>query len=337
MLLCAATVARSRRWRFLLLKAAIFAAVLWFVSSTLSKAVDDLTHADWRFDLSAVALSALFYVSGLVPAGLFWWWLLKRLSQTVAPLAAMRAYFVGHLGKYVPGKAMVVVIRAGMVKSAGADVALATIAVLIETLTMMACGAVVALVLIAALVPPDWKLALAGGLAIATGGPTLPPLLNRLLQRFGQRMPLATEAEMRAESAAVNARESTSSAKNTGPPRTTAAIDWRAMAAGWAAMLVLWIMLGLSLHSILRGLEPDMPLAVKECLLAIAAVALATVAGFLSLLPGGLVVRELILLDLLAPLVGEATALVAAVLLRLVWLFSEIAVSAILYPLSRPD
>jgi uncharacterized membrane protein YbhN (UPF0104 family) len=221
-----------------------------------------------------------------------------------------------------------------MVKSAGADVALATIAVLIETLTMMACGALVALVLIAALVPPDWKLALAAALAVATGGPTLPPLLNRLLRRYEQRTPRASGGAKDEQSDALPRRETRA---DTQPPLGTAAIDWREMAVGWAAMVVLWIMLGLSLNSILRGLGPDLPFAVKDCLLAIAAVALATVAGFLSLLPGGLVVRELILLDLLAPQVGEATALVAAVLLRLVWLLSEMVVSGSLYFIGKPD
>jgi hypothetical protein len=42
-------------------------------------------------------------------------------------------------------------------------------------------------------------------------------------------------------------------------------------------------------------------------------------------------VRELILLELLAAEVGETTALVAAVLLRLVWLVAELAAAGGLY------
>jgi uncharacterized membrane protein YbhN (UPF0104 family) len=311
----------------MLLKAAVLVAVFWFVGSTLQMAVDKLTASDWRLSPATIGLAAIFYVAGLLPAGIYWWWLMKRLHQPVPPLAALRAYFVGHLGKYVPGKAMVVVLRAGMAKSAGADVALATITVLIETLTMMACGAALSLVLVAALVPPDWKVVLAAALAVVTGGPTLPPLLNRLLWRWEQRGGAAPEPKTEPTDLESGPRLS--------PSPSTAAIGWRAMGIGWAAMLALWLMLGLSLASILSGLAPGLPLGPRGCLLAIAAVALATVAGFLSLFPGGLLVRELILLDLLAPQVGEPTALVAAVLLRLVWLVSELVVSGGLYLLAR--
>jgi len=63
------------------------------------------------------------------------------------------------------------------------------------------------------------------------------------------------------------------------------------------------------------------------------------VAGFLSLIPGGAVVRELILAELMVPEFGSAVALLSAVVLRLVWLLAELLISAILYPLGwkRPQ
>ncbi len=65
-----------------------------------------------------------------------------------------------------------------------------------------------------------------------------------------------------------------------------------------------------------------------------AAVSLATVAGFLSFIPGGLVVRDVVLMEVLALGLSQdaaATALVSAILLRLVWLLAEVAISGILY------
>ena len=50
------------------------------------------------------------------------------------------AYLVSHLGKYVPGKAMVVVMCAGMSVPFGAGAATAAIATFYETLVMMASG-----------------------------------------------------------------------------------------------------------------------------------------------------------------------------------------------------
>jgi uncharacterized membrane protein YbhN (UPF0104 family) len=95
-------------------------------------------------------------------------------------------------------------------------------------------------------------------------------------------------------------------------------------------------MMGISLRATLRavGTEKLHPLG-GDLPLLVSAVALAVVAGFASLLPGGLGVRDALLVQLLAPACGEAVALVAAVLLRLVWLVSEVAACGILYIAAR--
>ena len=69
-----------------------------------------------------------------------------------------------------------------------------------------------------------------------------------------------------------------------------------------------------------------------------ACVSLALVAGFLSLLPGGMGVRELVVMTLIAghPGYGPYVAILSAVLLRLTWLMSELVVSGILY-IGIPD
>jgi glycosyltransferase 2 family protein len=50
-------------------------------------------------------------------------------------------------------------------------------------------------------------------------------------------------------------------------------------------------------------------------------------------------VRDAVLLELLAPAVGKGPALVCALVVRLVWLLSEVGISIILYPVGRrpPD
>jgi uncharacterized membrane protein YbhN (UPF0104 family) len=107
---------------------------------------------------------------------------------------------------------------------------------------------------------------------------------------------------------------------------------------GWLMMAVLWTLLGLSLVATLAALpDPhlswqDLPTAAP---LAICCVALATVAGFLSMLPGGIAVRELVVITLVAPVYGEVAAVVSAVFLRVVWLLSELGISTILYVMGR--
>jgi uncharacterized membrane protein YbhN (UPF0104 family) len=47
--------------------------------------------------------------------------------------------------------------------------------------------------------------------------------------------------------------------------------------------------------------------------------------------PGGAIVREAVLAQLMVPYLGDAVALVSAILLRLVWLIAELLISGILY------
>ena len=84
-----------------------------------------------------------------------------------------------------------------------------------------------------------------------------------------------------------------------------------------------WAILGLSFWAVLRGLGAVGGNPFEQLHLYIAAVTLATVAGFVSFVPGGAVVREAVLTELTAPYLGDVVALVSAVLLRLVSLHHE--------------
>ena len=70
-----------------------------------------------------------------------------------------------------------------------------------------------------------------------------------------------------------------------------------------------------------------------------ASVALATVAGFaVAVLPGGLGVREGVLMYALTPALGDQNlACVAALALRLVWVAAELLAAAVLLPLGARD
>jgi hypothetical protein len=98
-------------------------------------------------------LAGLFYFLSMLPCAWFWQRTMRALGQRPRWRHAVRAYTVGNLGKYVPGKALVVVLRASLIR--GRDVALpaAAAAIFVETLTMMAAGAVVAAVLLLIALP----------------------------------------------------------------------------------------------------------------------------------------------------------------------------------------
>jgi uncharacterized membrane protein YbhN (UPF0104 family) len=249
----------------------------------------------------------------------FWHRTLAALGQPAPWQPTLRAYFMGHIGKYVPGKAMAVVLRVAGVRKWVTSIRIALVTSLLETLTMMAVGAFLAAILSTLVLRLEPRLAAVGlVMAIAAGLPTLPPIARRLA-RIGLR-------RIKQDSELVNAEMN-----QVDFDASLEGINLRLLASGWAAAVLCWTLLGVSLWATLMAVGVGNLRLVEELPRLVAAVAFSVVAGFLSMLPGGLLVRDAILMQLLVPVYGEANSLVAAVFLRLVWLVTEVAMCGILY------
>jgi len=312
---------RRRSWVRLAIELAVLVLVLVFVWRSLAQALHQLR--DYRFHLQPfwLVVSGLLYLAGLLPMGIFWLSALRALGQHPHLAETLRAFYIGHLGKYVPGKALVVILRTGLIRSERVSAGVAAASIFLETLTMMAVGAFLAAGILALKPHADlalkhpYLMPLAVGLMLLAGLPTLPPVFRRLAlrMRVGRNDP-NIERKLRG-------------------------VTWPLMTAGWLGVATGWVLIGLSLWATLRsmgiaGLDPLLHLHFY-----VAAAALAVVAGFLSLLPGGAVVREVILTAILGIYFSQvihadprqANPLVTAVVLRLVWLGAELILAAILY------
>jgi hypothetical protein len=285
----------------------VLGLVCWAVRKTAQSALGELSDFDWNISPGWFALAGLAYVVGLLPMAWYWRRVLLALDQHVAWLSLATAYYVGHLGKYVPGKALVVVLRTAMIQNDRVSVRAAVVSVFLETLTMMAVGAFLAGALAIAILEVRGVLVvLAVVMMLAAGIPTLPPIARRLARLVLRERQLTSEVNLDG-------------------------LNWRLFGYGWAAGVMCWTALGVSLWATLRAMGITSLSAISDLPLLVASVSMATVAGFLSLLPGGLVVRDALLMESLATRISEGDALIAAVLLRLVWLVSEIAICVILY------
>ena len=96
-----------------------------------------------------------------------------------------------------------------------------------------------------------------------------------------------------------------------------------------------WLLLGCSQLAVAEALLKEGQHALLALLPVVtASVALATVAGFVvAVMPGGLGVREGVLMVALGPSLGQDEAVVAALALRLVWVVAEVAAAAVLMPM----
>ncbi|MEZ6102276.1 MAG: lysylphosphatidylglycerol synthase domain-containing protein [Pirellulaceae bacterium] len=303
-------------------KLVVLSLVGWGIYRSLAQARQELSQKPldwedirWRWCL----LASVLYFLGLLPMAWYWWRLLWAMGERPSWSTTLRAYFLGHLGKYVPGKAMVVVLRAGAIRGQTSNVWLAATSVMIETLTMMAVGGALAAVLgVVAVADRGPLTVLAVVLAVVTVIPTFPPILRRLVllrprSETGQKLSSAL-----------------------------AAINWKIVGAGWCAALLTWLLLGLSFYSIVQALPSTtkQPPFTSLWLRSTASTCLAVVAGFLSLLPGGVGVREYLLDEWMTPVLGPVTAIASAVAARIIWLLTELFISSILYiavPITRSD
>jgi uncharacterized membrane protein YbhN (UPF0104 family) len=311
----------------------VLALVLWGGHRTVMQAVEGLEKEGWTFDRLEpwwLVLAGAIYLVSQLPSGLFWRRTLLEMGQSVSLPRALRAYYIGHLGKYVPGKAMVLVLRTGLIKTAHIKTSVAIAAVFYETLTTMAIGSLVAAIMLFIGHREQWPIALVAlGLAAAMGLPTAPVVFNTLLRVLRKD---ETAAQSIAGPIDADVEDDVKSSHDM--PRPTH-LRLSRIAPGWIGILIGWILMGLSLWGVIRGMGITEPAPWDGLTLYTAAVALAVVAGFVSMLPGGIGVREVALWELMEPAVGPTAAVGSALLLRLVTLAAEVVLAAVIYPLGK--
>lgn len=305
-----------------LIKAVVAAAVLIGVGLHVRKTWKDLGSKGGlpRIDVSWMALAVVLYAIGLCGFGLYFVRVMRSTSTPVGTFAGLRAYLISQLGKYVPGKALVVVMRVGLVTPSGARAAPAAFAALYETLTMMAYGALVAAVGFSfAKTPITTRFA---GVEVPLVFPAIALMLLFLVVVWGRVFrKLALLARMPFPGIGPDAL-----------PR----FSYRLQAEGQVLTVFGWIFLGLSLVSVLRAILPG-GIAPSSWPVVIASVGFATVAGFVvPVSPGGLGVREFVLWTSLSAVIDRDLAVVASLLLRLAWVVGEVLIAATLI-LVRPS
>jgi uncharacterized membrane protein YbhN (UPF0104 family) len=301
-----------RRWAVRLLKLALLALVAWGIHSTLASGWHKLEGEHWNVSQLRpmwLVAAAVFYLLGQLGPGWFWWKTLRWLGQPARLLETLRAYYIGHIGKYAPGKALVIVIRAGLLRGGGTTATAATVAVFFETLTTMGIGAAMAVIILTVrFTEHRWLIGTAALLWLVVSGPTSPAIFRRLVRFTG-----AGKLDPAMADRLTHLRYG------------SLVWSWLPIAAGW-------LLMGLSLWATARAAGFQSTLSsLDEIAFCTAAVAMAVVGGFLSFVPGGLGVREAALLELLTLCYGADGALIVSIVSRLVWVVGEVVISAALH------
>jgi uncharacterized membrane protein YbhN (UPF0104 family) len=290
-----------------------------------------------------LVLSGVLYIAALTCWALVWYRLMLGLGQQPALPTTLRAYFLGQTGKYLPGKAWSLVMRATLVAGPRTRPSVAGVTSFYEVLVDMSGGVLLAAVLFLLLAPdnpaalnwnafrqlfrleaPDTSLIdrkvlilLAMVLLAPIGALAWPPVFNRVAERFTKPFRDRDAAPL--------------------PP-----IRVRMLLQGLAIAACSWCLFGTSLWVMLQGVAPRPP-SPDYLGLYIAFMGVAYVAGFIILLvPSGLGVREFFLMLFLttpsagllesqSPQEARAVAVLTVLLLRLIWTTGEVIVVGIVY------
>jgi hypothetical protein len=308
------------QWAKLLLAVAIIGGVGWQFAQILNR--PEFWDNPPKPRPGWIGACVGFYVLAFSFPAFYWFHLLRVLGERPPVAGAWRAYYVGHLGKYVPFKAWALVLRTVLIQPHGVRPAVAVMTAIYETMTFIAAGALVAALLLTMLALQEGDLWLAAALLVAAGLPIIPGVYNRIVDRLTV---LARKAA---------ARQSGAPADIADLPR----VRVRTLLFGLAWTAWAWPAMGLSLWAILQAVLPgSVPWSWEFLGRCTAYVALAYVAGFLAIpAPGGLGIRELLLLKLLTPeltpLVGseaEKQAAAVVLLLRLVYIVTELIMAGV--------
>ncbi|MCY2962195.1 MAG: lysylphosphatidylglycerol synthase transmembrane domain-containing protein [Planctomycetota bacterium] len=293
--------------------------VLWYVGRQGWDMWGQVSEKPIQVRWSWFAVSALLTVAAWIPCLWYWRWMMRAFGCDVPWFDAAHSYYVGHLGKYVPGKATVIVIRTALLTRLGLRPAVGAFTVTVEALTYMAAGLTTA----ASLVP-----------FAAADFPQLPFLKTvadssvlRVLVPAG--IAVAGVLSLTLASRQFVTIATRMAAKRGEPAGAFPPLPRGMLVVGFAVFLAAWWIQGLGLGATIAAVSPEHARLIDWPRWTGAAAA-ALVGGFVVLFtPGGLGAREAVLLALLSQLTPPEAALVT-VLWRAATLVGELAIVAAL-------
>lgn len=269
------------------------AAASWSLVANRAQVGEALQMLRWP-DLLAATFWAVAYV---LATALAWRSALRAVGHDLSLRPAAHVFFVGQLGKYLPGGVWNVLAAAELGTLHKIARSVSVVAMMLAVLVSLSCGAAIGAI---ALVTAPVQLSTSYTAAVAFVGVVgavllVPPVLNRVL---------------------------TLALRVTRQPALQAPVRGRGMLAVVLLSLVAWVFAGIHIWVLLHGVGAE-GVSIGS---AVAGYALAWTAGFLVIVsPAGLGAREGVLVLLLAPFADSGRVLVVALASRVLLTIVDLA------------
>jgi glycosyltransferase 2 family protein len=278
---------------------------VWAIASRREQVVDALLRMQGRWLLVA----ALATLANLVLTGLAWRAVLTDLGSRLPLRPAARIFFVGQIGKYVPGSLWPVVVQAELGRDHGVPRRRSASA----TLVLILLSAFSALLVVMATLPfvPavaengfGWTLLLVVPLVVLLHPKVLGRLLDRLMRLLG-RPPLGEWTSLRGT----------------------------AVALGWA--LASWTGAGLQVFCL--AISMGAPRTWHTLVIAVGGYALAWAVGLVVVVaPAGAGAREVALAALLSQVLDSGAVVVVVLLSRVLFTGADLALAGLGLTVGKP-
>lgn len=271
---------------------------------------DDVLAGLRRLGPADVVVALVAALLGVLASMLSWRALVTGAGSPLSVAAAARVFFLGQLGKYVPGSVWPVVAQMELSRRYGVPRPRTAFAALTQMLVGIVTGVVLAAVLLA-LSPTGaftefWWLSIVGIVSMTA---LAPPVLN-VAVRFAARL-------------------------TGGRLSAVEPLGWRTVvsSAGWA--ILMWLAFGVHTWVMATRLAaPDADL----WLLSTGGYALASVVGIvIVILPAGAGAREVILVLVFAGVLSSEDAIVLALVSRFIMLLADLVGAAVAVAVTRRD
>ena len=263
---------------------------------------DEVTAALRSLDARAVVLALLATIVNVALAGMVWRTVLADLGSRVPIPVAARIFFVGQLGKYVPGSVWPIVMQAELGRDHRVPrqrTATATFVTLLLSIASALLVVLLALPFDSRVLPPgfEWAVVLVLPLVIALHPAVLSWVMDTAF-RLARREPMEHRTTLRGT----------------------------ALATAWAVGS--WVGAGLQVYVLAVALGA--PAGVDTASLAIGGYTLAWAVGFLVVIaPAGAGAREVALAAVLAPVLTNGEVIVVVLVSRLLFTGVDLAAAGL--------
>jgi uncharacterized membrane protein YbhN (UPF0104 family) len=287
---------RGRARLIALLRPAIAVLVLAAIGYAVASQWSDVRRAITTLQWESVVLSLLACLAGALTSMMAWRAVLTDEGHKISPLAAARIFFLGQLGKYLPGSVFSIVLQMELAKRAGVPRARAFTTSLTWVGLSLSTGLTVGMIgfpVLAATHHNDtWLLLAALPVAVVLSAP---PILTRVVNLILRVLRKGSLPQP---------------------------LSWGGVARACGWLVLTWVLLGLHLWLLAHALGAPGWGGITRC---IGGMALAITAGVLFVVvPSGAGVREALIVAALAPVMPAGQALGIAVVSRGLFIASDL-------------